>query len=246
VSLKSAHVRDCGPVLGVGGLLTDERTALNGFAHVEFASTEEALRAARQGSPHGFRYADRLLDVDFARWIFYIGPAYRVVYISGWNTSHGRNGLLQWTYDIPNIVGARVCTSLTLSDFYPLTLCHVITVPPFRGEELSDLRSAFLEFGRIDDARTAVRMLDGRAGPGGETLHVGLSRLPAVHTDRRWRWTYEVQEKEKGGGVKEGEEDFEDEWEGLGFGTGREEEGAQGVGRRSHGRGHRDPLKWER
>jgi hypothetical protein len=41
---------------------------------------------------------------------------------------------------------------------------------------------------------------------------------------RRWQWTYEVQEKEKRGKEEGGE------WEGLEFGTGREEEGAQGVG----------------
>ncbi|KAH9988609.1 hypothetical protein BJV77DRAFT_1069963 [Russula vinacea] len=74
----------------------------NRFAHVEFASAEEALRAARQGAPYGFRYAERLLGVDFAHWMFYIGPAYPV---SGWYASDGRYTLSQWTYDIPNIVG---------------------------------------------------------------------------------------------------------------------------------------------
>lgn len=57
-------------------MLTDDSTASNRFAHVEFASAEEALRAARQGAPYGFRYAERLLAVDFAHWMFYIGPAY--------------------------------------------------------------------------------------------------------------------------------------------------------------------------
>ena len=60
-----------------------ESTALNGFAHIEFASTEDVLRAVRQGAPHGFRYRQRLLDIDFA-----------LVYsISGlgavWSTSQG-------------------------------------------------------------------------------------------------------------------------------------------------------------
>jgi hypothetical protein len=86
-------------------------TATRGIAHVEFASTEEAIRAARQGAPHGFRYVDRLLDVDFAPWIFYIGPAYRSMYIAGWPASDGRPALLQWACDIPNIVGAAVRTS---------------------------------------------------------------------------------------------------------------------------------------
>jgi hypothetical protein len=96
--------------------LTDEGgIAPNGFAHVEFASTEEALRAARQGAPRGFRYKDRLLDVDFAPWIFYVGPGYRVVYIFGWPGSKGRSGLLQWAYDIPNVTGTTVCKSLLLS-----------------------------------------------------------------------------------------------------------------------------------
>ena len=70
------------------------------------------MRAAHQGAPHGFRYEQRLLDLDFAPWVFYIGPAYRVVYISGWPASSGRRALLQWTYDIPNVVSAAIRTSL--------------------------------------------------------------------------------------------------------------------------------------
>jgi hypothetical protein len=116
--------------------------------------------------------------------------------------------------------------------------CHVIiiikTVPPFRGEKRSDPRSAFLKFQTIDDARMALQMLDGRAGPGGETLHVGLSRLPAVHSNRLWRWAQEREEDEENGGggleEEEGEEEsfFEedDEWGGLGFGTGEEGQNA--------------------
>jgi hypothetical protein len=83
--------------------LTHESTALNRYAHVEFASNEEALRAVRQGVQHGFRYGQRLLHIDFAPWVFYVGPAYRVVYISGWSASDDRPALLQWTYDIPDI-----------------------------------------------------------------------------------------------------------------------------------------------
>src|SRR6266478_7976275 len=44
---------------------------------------------------------------------------------------------------------------------------------------------------------------DGRAGPDGETLHVGLSCPPAVHPNRLWWWTYKVQEKENGDGIEE-------------------------------------------
>ena len=88
---------------------------MSGFAHVEFANTEEALRAARHGAPYGFRYMGRLLDVDFAPWVFYFGPAYRVVHISGWPASHTRPALLQWAYDIPNIVNAMIRASPTPS-----------------------------------------------------------------------------------------------------------------------------------
>jgi hypothetical protein len=35
----------------------------------------------------------------------------------------------------------------------------------------------------VDDSRAALRLLDGRVGPGGDMLHVGLSRPPAVHPD---------------------------------------------------------------
>jgi hypothetical protein len=46
--------------------LTCESTGLNGYAQVEFASTQDAVRALRQVAPHGFRYEQRLLDIDFA------------------------------------------------------------------------------------------------------------------------------------------------------------------------------------
>jgi hypothetical protein len=75
-----------------------------------------------------------------------------------------------------------------------------------------------------DDARAALRILDGRVGSGGETLHVGLSRPPAAHPKRMWRWIYEVEETEKNGGGEEGETCLEDEWGGLDFGTGEEEQ----------------------
>ena len=100
---------------------------MNGFAHVEFASTEEASRAVRQGALYGLRYRERLLDIDLAPWVFYIGSAYRVVYISGRPPLDGRHWLLRWTYDIPNIGEATVCTSLL--PFPPtlrLTLCHTM------------------------------------------------------------------------------------------------------------------------
>lgn len=35
---------------------------------IEFASMMEALWAAHQGVPQGFRYGLRLLDVDFVPW----------------------------------------------------------------------------------------------------------------------------------------------------------------------------------
>jgi len=76
------------------------------------------MRAARQGAPHGFRYVDRLLDVDFAKWTFHIGPKYRSVYIAGWPASDGRPALLQWVCDIPNIVGAVIRTSSHTSYTY--------------------------------------------------------------------------------------------------------------------------------
>jgi hypothetical protein len=57
------------------GSLTHEIVALNGFAHVELASIEEDSRVVRQGAQHGFRYGRRLPNIDFAPWVFYIGPA---------------------------------------------------------------------------------------------------------------------------------------------------------------------------
>ncbi|KAH9976887.1 hypothetical protein BGW80DRAFT_885458 [Lactifluus volemus] len=98
------------------GCVVEVRPSKSGFAYVEFASTEGALRAARQGAPHGFRYTDRLLNVDFAPWVFFIGPEYRVVHISGWPASHTRPALLQWAYDVPNI------DTLAVRAFLPLLL----------------------------------------------------------------------------------------------------------------------------
>jgi hypothetical protein len=39
-----------------------------------------------------------------------------------------------------------------------------------------------------------------------------------------WRWIYEVEEMEKSGGGEESEACLEDEWGGLDFGTGEEEQ----------------------
>jgi len=185
---------------------------------------EEAVRAARQGVPHGFRYEERLLDVDFAPWVFYLGPLYRSVYISGWSASDGRHALLQWASDIPNIVGATVRTSSFPHPPSPIqTEPHNSSnpiVPPFRGEKRWEPRGAFLHFRSIDDARAGLRALDGRKGPSGsgsETLHLTLSRRSAVHSDRLWRWAYA---EERGG--SENNAYLEGEWAGLGFGTGQE------------------------
>jgi hypothetical protein len=105
-------------------------------------------------------------------------------------------------------------------------------VPPFRGENRSDPRSAFLQFSTRGEARAAFRMLDGRVGPGGETLHLRLSRLPVVHPNQMWMWVHKVEEMEKRGGGEGGEACLESEWEGLGFGTGEEEQDdTRGVGR---------------
>ncbi|KAF8492390.1 hypothetical protein F5888DRAFT_911356 [Russula emetica] len=146
------------------GSVVDIRSSLkNGYAHVELPSTEEALRAVYQGVPHGFRCRQRLLDIDFAPWVFYVGRAYRVVYISGWPGFDGRPALLQWTYDIPDITEATVS-------------------PPFLGGKRSDPHSAFLRFRTIDDARGASHA----EWTGGTRWRVRLSRPPVVGYVR-WR-----------------------------------------------------------
>jgi hypothetical protein len=82
---------------------------------------------------------------------------------------------------------------------------------------LRSLRCLFV----IDNARAALRMPDGRLGPGGEMLHVGLSRPPAVHITQVWQWVYDVEDMEKSGGGQGGEARLEDElggrdWNGWG------------------------------
>ena len=62
-------------------------------------------------------------------------------------------------------------------------------------------------------------MLNGRVGPGGETLSVRLSRIPAVDTNEVWRWVCEMEVMEEHGGSEGREELLEDEWEGLVFAT---------------------------
>ena len=123
----------------------------------------------------------------------------------------------------------------------------VVTVPPLR-ERRSDARRALLRLGTIDDARRSLRVLHGRAGPGRETLHLGLTRLPVVHPNLLWRWVYEMQERESGffsfestmvrfwyresgiGEKREEEAYIEVEWAGPGFGTGGQEQDTRGAG----------------
>lgn len=194
--------------------------AKSGFAYVEFASTEGAIRAARQGAPHGFRYADRLLNVDFAPWKFFIGSAYRVVHISGWPASHTRPALFQWAYDVPNIdtLAVRAFSHFSLNQKKTFKFIYLfLIVPPFRGEQRSDPRCAFLQLPSIDEARAALRKLDGRMGPGGETLQFTLSRLPALPLAQLWR-SVDAEEESK----RQEEEVEEEERAGLGFATGNE------------------------
>jgi hypothetical protein len=69
--------------------------------------------------------------------------------------------------------------------------------------------------------------LDGRAGPGSETVQVGLTRSPVVHPNWLWRWAYEV-EKERDVLVRrrrqEEKRTLRMSWRGFGFGTGKEEQ----------------------
>ena len=60
--------------------------------------------------------------------------------------------------------------------------------------------------GTIDDACTAPRKLGGRAGPSGNILHMELSCLLTVHTNRSRRWASdsEVPENKDHTGKKEG------------------------------------------
>jgi hypothetical protein len=53
---------------------------------------------------------------------------------------------------------------------------NIATIPRKRASISSRYVLAF----RDDDARTALRKLDGCAGPGGEMVHVGLSGLQSV------------------------------------------------------------------
>lgn len=101
-------------------------------------------------------------------------------------------------------------------------------MPPFRKEQRSDPRGAFLHLQSIDDARTALRKLAGRMGPGGEPLQLALSRWPAVHPNRLWRWVYMEEELKRQGEEDKEEAYFEDEWEGLGFGT--KQQDTPGIG----------------
>lgn len=93
-------------------------------------------------------------------------------------------------------------------------------VPPFRGENRTAPRGAYVHFRSTDAARAGFRILKGREGPAGsEALHVTMSRKSALRADLLWRWAY----IEASG---EGDAYFEELWNGLGFGTGRESSSA--------------------
>lgn len=61
-------------------------------------------------------------------------------------------------------------------------------------------------------------MLDGRVGPGGENLRVGLSRPLAVYLNQMRGWIHEMEDMEKTGGGEgeEGEASSRMSGEGLG------------------------------
>ena len=80
----------------------------------------------------------------------------------------------------------------------------------------------FLQFRTIDDARAGLQRLDGCEGPGGEALRFSLSCFPEVHLEQLWERAYAEEEMRRRG--EEEEVHFEREWDGLGFGTGSEEQ----------------------
>ncbi|KAI0295133.1 hypothetical protein B0F90DRAFT_1212787 [Multifurca ochricompacta] len=90
------------------------------------------------------------------------------------------------------------------------------------GHMISLISQAGLSCRRFVE-QNALKKLDGRTGPNGEELHIALSRLPAVHPSRLWRWVC-AEEGMRGRGEWEDREEgyFEVEWSGLGFGTGAE------------------------
>jgi hypothetical protein len=77
-----------------------------------------------------------------------------------------------------------------------------------------------------------LRILDGRVGPSGEMLHVGLSRSPAVHPNQMRRWVYDVEEEdiERKVVAVVKEEKRASRMRKFGFGAGEEEQDdTQGV-----------------
>jgi hypothetical protein len=64
--------------------------SIEGVCSPRVAGTEEALPVGvvHQGLPHGFRWAQHLLDVEF-HLIFNVGPAYCIMYVSGSSVSRG-------------------------------------------------------------------------------------------------------------------------------------------------------------
>jgi hypothetical protein len=66
--------------------------SLEGVCSPRVVGTEEALPVGvvHQGLPHGFGCARHLLDVEFhLRLMFNVGPAYRIMYVSGSSVSRG-------------------------------------------------------------------------------------------------------------------------------------------------------------
>lgn len=112
--------------------------------------------------PHGFRYGLRLLDVDFVPR----GVLYMPCVLCG---IHLWVALIQWAIcavamDVRHPQYHRgehpyVSTPNTVCPYPDRHVMCVITVPPFRAEELLDARGAYLQLGMMDDVRAALRML---------------------------------------------------------------------------------------
>ena len=56
-------------------------------------------------------------------------------------------------------------------------------------------------------------MIDGQV-PGGETLQVGVSRLPPVDLNQMWPWIHEEENTERSGGGEGRDACLEDKWGG--------------------------------
>ncbi|KAI0043260.1 hypothetical protein FA95DRAFT_1609523 [Auriscalpium vulgare] len=140
--------------------VVDVRFSYYGYAHVEFPSVEDAERVLQAAEGRGFRYRNRLLNIDFARRS-HTRREEIALYIYGWKFGWTTRQLLDWM-DLRN--GRRGL---------------FILPPPQFGPQDTPV-AVYARFDAPGHALAAHRLLDGKPGPDGEPLRTVVAARPLL------------------------------------------------------------------